>query len=141
MNLERLDPRPDNYCFGCGGANPRGLRLAFELDREQRRVRGRFRLPRELGGAAGMLHGGIIALLLDEAMGKLNRLHEAHAVTAELDVRYLRPVPTDAEIAVEATEVARDGRSLEHRGEIRDAAGAVLARARARFVIIGEAKP
>lgn len=136
MTIERLDPRPDNFCFGCGGANPRGLRLVFDLDRAHRRVQGKFQLPREYGGAAGMLHGGIIALLLDEAMGKLNRLHDAHAVTAELDIRYLRPVPTEAEICVEAEEVARNGRSLEHRGEIRDPSGAVLARARARFVIV-----
>lgn len=137
MTMERLDPREGNYCFGCGASNVRGMRLGFVLDREQRRVTGHFRLGVEYQGATGMLHGGIIALLLDEAMGKLNRLHEAQAVTAELNVRYLRPVPTEAEITVEASEIGRTGRTLEHQGAIRDATGQVLAQARGRFVIIG----
>ena len=81
------------------------------------------------------MHGGIIALLLDEAMGKLNRFHDVRAVTAELSVEYLRPVPVDEEIAVEAEEVSRDGRNLLHRGEIRNAAGKVLARGKGRFVV------
>lgn len=86
------------------------------------------------------MHGGIIALLLDEAMGKLNRFHDVRAVTAELSVEYLRPVPVDEEITVEAEEVSRDGRNLTHRGEIRNVAGKVLARGKGRFVVIGEKK-
>jgi len=83
------------------------------------------------------MHGGIIALLLDEAMGKLNRFHDVRAVTAELSVEYLRPVPVDEEIAVEAEEVSREGRNLTYRGEIRNAAGKVLARGKGRFVAVG----
>ena len=77
-------------------------------------------------------------MLLDEAMGKLNRFHNARAVTAELSVEYLRPVPVDADIVVEAQEVSREGRNLFHRGEIRDANGKILARGKGRFVIVGE---
>lgn len=134
---ELLEPKPDNHCFGCGGANARGLKLTFELDRERREVRGRVRLPADMQGSSGMAHGGIIALLLDEAMGKLNRLDDgARAVTADLRIEYLRPVPTEAEITLVATTEGREGRNLLHRGELLDATGQVLARARGRFVVV-----
>lgn len=133
---ERLQPQPDNPCIGCGAANPRGLRLAFDLDRERRRVTGRFTLGADCQGSSGILHGGITALVFDEAMGKLNRLNGGRAVTAELQVEYLRPIAADEEITVEASEVSREGRNLHQQAEIRNRAGAVLARARARFVTL-----
>lgn len=138
MTIERMEPKQDNPCFGCGGANAKGMRLVFEKDDQRRRITGHFRLGAEYQGGAGYLHGGIIALLLDEAMGKLNRFHDVRAVTAELTVEYLRPVPVEEEITVEAEEVSREGRNLMHRGEIRNAAGKVLARGRGRFVAVGE---
>jgi uncharacterized protein (TIGR00369 family) len=87
-----------------------------------------------------MAHGGIIAVLLDEAMGKVCRFREVRAVTAELTVEYLKPVSVEGEIFVEAheQEQLRKGRYLFHVGEIRDAAGTVLARGRGRFVIVGQ---
>jgi uncharacterized protein (TIGR00369 family) len=88
-------------------------------------------------GGGGMLHGGIIAMLLDEAMGKVCRFREARAVTAEMTIDYLKPILVDQEIVVEAFETAQRGRSLFHMGEIRDLDGVVLARGRARFVVVG----
>ena len=140
MTIEKLDPKPGNPCFGCGADNPRGMKLTFEQDHDARKIIGRFRLGAEYQGSNFILHGGIIAVLFDEAMGKLNRFHNARAVTAELSVEYLRPVPVDAEIIVEAFEVSREGRNLFHRGEIRDTNGKVLARGKGRFVIIGDKK-
>jgi uncharacterized protein (TIGR00369 family) len=87
-----------------------------------------------------MGHGGIIATLLDEAMGKVCRFREVRAVTAELAVEYLKPVSVEQEIIVEGWEMEQKGRNLFQAGEIRNLAGDVLARGRARFLIIGEAK-
>ena len=134
--MTRLEPNPTNPCFGCGGANPRGMRLTFERDEVQRKIVGRFRLGQEYSGGAGFLHGGIIALLLDEAMGKVNRFSDVRAVTAELTVEYLKPIRVDSEILIEASLVNRDGRNLFHQCEIRDPSGVVLARGRGRFVAI-----
>ncbi|HUX68342.1 MAG TPA: PaaI family thioesterase [Terriglobales bacterium] len=136
--IERLEPQPDNPCVGCGGGNPRGMQLAFELDHERRRVVGRFQFGAEYQGSRGILHGGIIALVLDEAMGKLTRFRKLRAVTAELQVEYLRPIPAGAAIEVEAEEVEQVGRNLHFQAEIRDAGQRVLARGRARFVAIGD---
>lgn len=135
--IETLAPVPDNQCFGCGGGNAHGLRLSFELDREQRQVQGRFRIGAEFQGSQGILHGGIIALLLDEAMGKLTRLHGVRAVTAELAVEYLRPIHAEEEIAIRAQETAQDGRNLHFAAEIQNDKGKLLARGRGRFVVIG----
>lgn len=112
------------------------MRLVFEQDDAARCIRGTFRLGAEYSGGAGFLHGGIIALLLDEAMGKVNRFRGLRAVTAELNIEYLRPVPVEQEIVVEAREIEKNGRSLFHAGEIRNANGDVLARGRGRFVEI-----
>ena len=133
-----LQPNPANRCFGCGGANDGGMKLAFEQDNQKRRIVGRFVLGERYQGGAGMAHGGIIATLLDEAMGKVCRFREVRAVTAELSVEYLKPVSVQNEIVVEGWETEQKGRNLFHVGEIRNAAGDVLARGKGRFVIVGE---
>lgn len=136
----RLEPNPTNACFGCGGANDAGMKLAFEQDDERQRIVGRFRLGERYQGGGGMLHGGIIAILLDEAMGKVCRFRGVKAVTAELNVEYLKPIRVDQDIVVEAYEKEANGRSLIHAGEIRNAEGVVLARGRGRFVAVDAEK-
>jgi uncharacterized protein (TIGR00369 family) len=138
--MSRIDPKPENPCFGCGGANPHGMKLGFERDEERRRIIGRFRLGKEFQGGSGYLHGGIIATVLDEAMGKVNRFSDVVAVTAELNVEYLRPIRVDEEIVVEAFQVERNGREFRHEGEIRSAAGKLLARGKGRFVAVDPEK-
>jgi uncharacterized protein (TIGR00369 family) len=132
----RLEPGPENVCFGCGGANPRGMKLVFELDEAAQRIRGAFKIGAEYQGGPGFVHGGIIATLLDEVMGKVTRFRKVRAVTAELQVEYLRPVPVDTDLVLEGWEVENKGRSFYYAGEIRSASGAVLARGKGRFVEI-----
>jgi uncharacterized protein (TIGR00369 family) len=134
-----LAPNPENRCFGCGGANDSGMKLTFVQDNEKRRIVGRFVLGERFQGGGGMGHGGIIATLLDEAMGKVCRFREVRAVTAELSIQYLKPVIVQDEIIVEGWEEGEQkGRNLFHVGEIRNLAGDVLARGKARFVVIGD---
>jgi uncharacterized protein (TIGR00369 family) len=132
-----LAPNPENKCFGCGGANDGGMKLTFTQDNIGKRIIGKFVLGPRYQGGGGMGHGGIIAVLLDEAMGKVCRFRDAHAVTAELDIKYLKPVRVDEEITVEAFETDFKGRNIFQTGEIRNAVGEVLARSTARFVIVG----
>ncbi len=133
----RLEPNPANKCFGCGGDNAGGMKLAFEQDNEHRRIIGRFVLGERYQGGGGFAHGGIIALLLDEAMGKVCKFRDARAVTASMEIEYLKPVRVDQEIFVEARETEQKGRNLFQAGEIRNRAGEILARGKARFVVIG----
>src|SRR5690348_8821136 len=129
-------PDPANPCFGCGGANARGMRLVFEADESKQRIIGQFRLGPEYQGATGFIHGGIIATVLDEVMSKVSRFSNVRAVTAELTVQYLRPVRVSEDLQVEGFATRRDGRDLYHEGQIRNASGVLLARGRGRFVII-----
>ncbi len=133
-----LAPNPVNKCFGCGGDNAGGMKLTFEQDNVNRRIVGRFVLGERYQGGAGFAHGGIIATLLDEAMGKVCRFREVRAVTAELTVEYLKPVDVRSEIVVEGRETEQKGRNLFMTGEIRNEAGEVLARGKGRFVVIGK---
>ncbi len=131
-----LSPNPTNKCFGCGGDNAGGMKLTFEQDNVNRRIVGRYVLGERYQGGAGFAHGGIIAVLLDEAMGKVCRFREVRAVTAEMTVEYLKPVDVMKEIVVEGRETEQKGRNLFMTGEIRNAAGEILARGRGRFVVI-----
>jgi uncharacterized protein (TIGR00369 family) len=135
-----LKPNPENFCFGCGGANTRGMQLAFEQDDATRRIRGVFRIGAEYQGGPGFVHGGIVATLLDEVMAKVNRFEKDYAVTGELTVEYLKPVRVEEEVTVEGWEIERNGRLRMRQGEIRDSSGAVLARGRGKFIEIDPAR-
>jgi acyl-coenzyme A thioesterase PaaI-like protein len=137
-NTLKLDPRPENNCFGCGGANEAGMKLAFDLDLDDRRSRGRFLLGSRFAGGGSFVHGGIIAVLLDEAMGKISKLTGERAMTAELAIEYKKPIPVDAEILVEGWQAEEKGRNRLRIGEIRDVQGNLLARGRGRFVVVAE---
>ena len=131
-----LSPNPANKCFGCGGDNAGGMKLTFEQDNVNRRIVGQFVLGERYQGGGGFAHGGIIAMLLDEAMGKVCRFRDVRAVTAELTVEYLKPINVQNEIIVEGRETEMTGRNIFMTGEIRDSAGVVFAKGRARFVVI-----
>jgi uncharacterized protein (TIGR00369 family) len=130
--------RPRNSCFGCGPDNAEGMKLRFEIDDENRLVRGSFRLPGRYEGPPAHAHGGIIAVLMDEAMGKLNRPENIVALTAEMTVEYLRPVPLRKKITVEARPTDHNGRNYWRECSIRDADGNLLARGKGRFVKVAD---
>ena len=145
-NILKLDPKETNHCFGCGAANPAGMKLAFDLDLDARRTRGSFVLGPNYAGGGGFAHGGIIAVVLDEAMGKLSKLSGEPAVTAEMNIEYRKPIPVDKPILVEGWQEEEKGRNRFRIAEIRDPQGTVLARGKARFVVVNqshfaEAKP
>jgi uncharacterized protein (TIGR00369 family) len=133
-----LAPNPGNNCFGCGGANDFGMKLTFELDPQTRRATGRFVLGPRYAGGAGFVHGGVIAVLLDEVMGKISKLSDERAVTAELNIEYRKPVTTEAEIVVSGWQEGEKGRNRFRVGEIHDSKGSLLVRGRGRFVVVGQ---
>ncbi len=135
-NVVKLDPKATNHCFGCGAANPAGMKLVFELDLDARRTRGCFTLGPSYAGGAGFAHGGIVAVVLDEAMGKLSKLSDEKAVTAEMSINYRKPVPVDTPIVVEGWQEQESGRNRFRAAEIRDPQGNVLARGKGRFVVV-----
>ena len=128
--------RPKNYCFACGKDNPQGMRLKFYLDEETRLATCRFKLSRRYHGPPGHAHGGIIATILDEAMGKVNRLHKVIALTRNMHVDYLKPVPLGKLLTVTGREQSVNGREHINLAEITNESGQVLARSTGTFLAI-----
>jgi len=122
-----------NRCFGCGHANPTGLRLDFLLA-EDNSVVCLAAVPDSFEGPHGYVHGGIIATLLDETMSKAVRAHGLTAMTRQMEVDYLRPVPTGAPIRIEGRLVRSDGRKHWTQAKIVSAEGAALAQAKGLFI-------
>ena len=125
-----------NYCFACGKNNPEGMRLKFSYDEERDCFVCRFRLGKRYTGPPGHCHGGIIATLLDEAMGKVNKLRHVVALTSEITVTYLKPVPLNKALRVESREVSVRGRRHVNMAEILNDKDEVLARSRGLFIAI-----
>jgi uncharacterized protein (TIGR00369 family) len=125
-----------NYCFACGKNNPDGMRLRFTYDEKRGCFVCRFRLGKRYTGPPGHSHGGIIATILDEAMGKVNMLRDVVAVTSEITVNYLKPVPLRQPLRVESREVKVKGRKHTNMAEILNEKDEVLARSQGVFIAI-----
>jgi len=138
--LGRKNLPKKNLCFACGPANPQGMHLKFHIDEARRRASCTFRLGKRYTGPPAHCHGGIIATILDDAMGKLNKVYGVVAVTSKMTVEYLRPVPLYQRLQVESRHVSRRGRRLKHVAEIRDRSGTVLARSQGVFIAIDPEK-
>jgi uncharacterized protein (TIGR00369 family) len=124
-----------NHCFGCGVANPVGLQLDFSVTPDHSVVCAAV-VSDNYEGPPGYLHGGIIATLLDEAMSKANRAHGVTAMTRQMQVEYLRPVPSGAAIEIEGRVTRSEGRKHWTEAEIRNAEGKILAHANGLFIAI-----
>lgn len=135
----KLKPRK-NHCFGCGHDNPHGMRLKFSLDEESRQAICHFKLSRKYTGPPGYAHGGIIATILDEAMGKVNKFRNVLALTGSMEIKYLRPVPLGQPLTVTSAEERVDGRRHINMAEISNAKGEVLARSTGTFIAIDPEK-
>ena len=129
-----------DYCFGCGPANPSGLRLKFEVGPGSDSYIAKFELATEFGGPPGHAHGGIVATILDEAMSKANKLKGRIALTRRIEVDYLRPIPLGKPLVVEGRIGSVRGRASYNHAEIRNGEGAVLARSRGKFLVVDAEK-
>lgn len=133
-------PLPKNHCFVCGPDNAAGMHLKFTYDKRQRSFVCRLRLDKRYTGPPGHCHGGIIATILDEAMGKVNKLRNVIALTSQMTVDYLRPVPLEKPLRVVSREVSVHGRKHVNMAEILNRKGEVLARGQALFIAIDAQK-
>jgi uncharacterized protein (TIGR00369 family) len=125
-----------NKCFVCGPDNAAGMHLKFTYIKKRKTFLCRFRLDERYTGPPGHCHGGIIATILDEAMGKVNKLRRVTAVTAQMKVDYVRPVPLNQALRVESRQVSSGQRKHVNTGEILNPKGEVLARGEALFISI-----
>jgi acyl-coenzyme A thioesterase PaaI-like protein len=105
--------------------------VVFTFDGE--RMTGHGSLPALYTGPPGTVHGGVVAMVLDELLGAVNACLGLGAYTGTLTVRYERPTPIGAELAFDAWVDRTEGRKVFTVGTIR-ADGAVTARAEGVFI-------
>jgi acyl-coenzyme A thioesterase PaaI-like protein len=124
-----MELQDNEQCFVCGKDNPVGLRVDFAVDAAAKTIGGRF-VPRpEHQGYAGIIHGGIIAALLDEAMVKLAWRIGIPAVTAEITTKFKAPAAPGDDLVVTASIIREHGRLIEAESKVERGP-----------VVIGEAK-
>jgi uncharacterized protein (TIGR00369 family) len=129
-----------NYCFACGKDNPDGMHLKFAPNKAGDGYLCRFKLDNRYAGPPGHCHGGIIATILDDAMGKINKLSGVTAVTSKMTVHYLRPVPLNKPLRVQSRGVAVEGRAHLSEAAILNSRDEVLARSEGTFIAIDPEK-
>ncbi len=83
--------RDNQGCFVCGRNNPIGLAVAFEINTAVRSISAVFIPSDRHQGYEGIIHGGILSSLLDEAMAKLAFSLGMPALTAEMTVKFKSP--------------------------------------------------
>jgi uncharacterized protein (TIGR00369 family) len=130
----------DHFCFVCGSRNPDGLRIQFEYP-ARGRCRAVFTPPRKFQGWRGILHGGIISTLLDEAFahaagGAERGVEGFGAVTAEMSVRFKKPVRIGQPAFLEGRVRAVKGRVIECESRLLDADGQELASAAGKLIML-----
>ena len=128
---------PARYCYACGPENPRGLHMHFRI--EDGRAVADFTPTEDLQGFPGLLHGGAIGTMLDEAMGWAAYGQGIWAMTARFSMRFRRPVRLGGVLRVDGWVVRDRGRFLEMRAELRSTEGNMLAEAEGVFTrMVGE---
>jgi uncharacterized protein (TIGR00369 family) len=132
-NLTKLAHAAQNRCFGCGQANLIGLRLEFLLASDGTVVCP-VTVPDAFEGNPGLLHGGVIATLLDEAMSKSMRAKGLTAMTRHIEIDYRLPVPPAVLIRVEGRYVRGEGRKHWAEAAIFDSRERTLASGKGLFI-------
>ena len=138
---------PNNACFGCGPANPKGLHVRSFPDWDA--IVAEWQPSQEYEAFPGVLNGGIIGTLLDchcnwaaawHLMKKTGADKPPCTVTADYSIRLLRPTPTQKPLKL----VARTVESTEERAVVEGeliADGQVCATCRGTFVAVKPGHP
>jgi len=121
-------------CFACGRNNPNGLHLSFQIDKEKQTLKTTFVASPTYQGWDGIVHGGILSTLLDEAMANLVYELGYQAVTASMEVKFKKPAPILEPLRVhgEVTEVSR--RLIRAKALIAKDDGTIVAAATSTFM-------
>ncbi len=124
--------RDAGWCFACGQHNPIGLRLRFAEDGDG--IRAEFTPGPQYQGYKGVVHGGIVAAALDDAMANLFHMRGRETLTARLEVRFRREAPIGQRLVVSARMTGERGKIFTAEATLALSNGTPLADARGVFV-------
>ncbi len=130
-----------NHCFVCGVNNSFGLKIKF-YEPNPGEVEAEICLPEQYQGYPGVVHGGIIAAMLDEAAGRSHMDGEPprFMFTAKLDIRYRKNVPVGIPLRLVGRAGRSKGRTAEAYSAVFDQEGTLLAEADVLMVNVPESK-
>jgi acyl-coenzyme A thioesterase PaaI-like protein len=116
--MELNDTTDYQKCFACGQHNPQGLQMVFRLENDS--IVSDFTPREEHQGFPGVIHGGVIAAMFDEALNRTSMLceHPTWTLTGRLDVRYRRYVPYGPLLRVRAILGRQRGRMVQASGKL-----------------------
>lgn len=126
-----MNQQPNSdFCFVCGRKNPRGLYMTF-FDNGENEVHTEYTVNDEYQGYPGIVHGGVVAAMLDEAVGRVAMIGDPHhfMMSVTLQVKYRHSVPTETPLKIVGRIVRLRGRLGKARGEVILPDGTVAAEA------------
>ena len=129
-------PIDDGRCFACGPHSADGLHLRFEPSGDEA-VCARITLPPRFQGWRGTAHGGIVMMLLDEAMAHACRLIGERGVTASMQIRFRGPVPLGVPLMVTGSVKWKKRQVIALEATVALADGTLVASAEGSFVSRG----
>lgn len=138
MSVEPEPPAAEalpNRCFACGKDNSIGLKLDFAR-RPDGEAMAEWTPAAAHEGWPGVVHGGLLSTVLDEAMSHAVLAAGLKAMTAELRVRFREPAPPGRALAVKGWVVQRTKRLVEAEAAITGAAGEEYAHGWGRFLCV-----
>jgi uncharacterized protein (TIGR00369 family) len=118
------------HCFVCGLESQVGLKMRF-TDNGVDEVRSVYTVDQKYQGYPGIVHGGVVAAMLDEAAGRIVLIDNPTRffVTAKMEIRYRQPVPTETELVIVGRMVRDRRRLIETHSEIHLPDGVIAAEA------------
>ena len=120
-------------CFACGSSNGHGLQMKFK--RGQNGSTCTVSIAPRFQSYEGVVHGGIVATLLDAAMiHTLKGDRDKDPLTCRLEIRFLRAAPLREVMTVNARRAGNRGRVLLADAELL-CSGVCYARARGAFIL------
>jgi acyl-coenzyme A thioesterase PaaI-like protein len=104
-------------CFGCGGRNPHGLALVFRVEGDE--IVADYTPDERFQGFPGVLHGGVLATMLDETLSRAAVYADKWMMTARLEIRYRRAAPIGQALRISAQPTQVRSRMVSARGVVR----------------------
>jgi len=130
-------PLADNYCFVCGKDNPRGFKIEVRYLEAELAAETELAIPREYQGWAEVIHGGILATLLDELMAHAVWRFAGPGLTLSLEVRFHAPLKPGEAVRVRGALHTKNGQRRQAEAEIiRIHDGRRIASGRSRFLLL-----
>lgn len=126
----------NKQCFVCGQDNLSGLKLSLKVFKGQGLAETEVKFPGHFQGWAGVVHGGLVAAVLDEVMIYAASAAGYKCVTVEITARYLKPTPAGEIIRFSGKFISRKKKVVFAEAEALDEKGQVLAQASGKLFIV-----